>query len=205
MEKNIATVIRDRITEKEAGSIITTRDFDDIHNDKIVLKTLSRMSLEGKIDRIARSLYIIPKTTKFGKLNPSLDDIAHSIAKKQKIHIIPTGDTALNILGISTQIPMKAIYLTNGSKKQYKIGNREIIFKHVEPKNFLFKSSLIALINVALKQLGKENFNKEVDDKLKDHLATIDANDTQVVLDDISLSPGWIKEILFTILKERNK
>ncbi len=205
MEKNIATLIRSRITEKEAGSIITTRDFDDIYNDKIVLKTLSRMSLEGKIDRIARSIYIIPKTTKFGKLNPPLDDIAHSIAKSQKVHIIPTGDTALNILGISTQIPMKAIYLTDGSKKKYKIGNREILFKQVEPKNFLFKSSLIALINIALKQLGEKNFNKEVEAKIKEHIATIDPNDIGEVLEDISLSPRWIKEILFKILTKQNK
>ena len=200
MDKNIATQIRDRITVNEAGSIITTRDFDDIHNDKIVLKTLSRMSLEGKIDRIARSIYIIPKETKFGKLNPSLDDIANSIARKEKVHIIPTGDTALNILGISTQIPMKAIYLTDGAKKTYKIGNREIIFKHVAPKNFLFKSNLMALINVALKQLGEKNFNKDIEIKIKDYLATIESNNIDDMLEDLSLSPRWIKEILYNII-----
>ena len=205
MTDNIATIVRERVNDKDAGKIFTTRDFEDVHNDKIVIKTLSRMSLEGRIHRLARGLYVKPKMTKFGMLTPSLDDIANAIAKKEKVHIIPTGDTALNILGLSTQVPMKAYYLTDGSGRKYKIGNRAIVFKSVVPQNFQFNSRLMPLINVALKQLGEHNITDDIVKKIKDIVEKSEPKEKTLMLEDISLSPRWIKERMYTLLKDSEK
>ncbi|MDR2948340.1 MAG: DUF6088 family protein [Prevotella sp.] len=201
MNESIASIVKNRILEKSQGDIVTMRDFDDIQDNNIVRKTLSRLTFEGKINRLASGVYIIPKVTAFGVLMPSLDDIAHSIATKERINIMPTGDTALNILGLSTQVPMKAVYLTDGSRRIYHVGNRDILFKRVTPRNFQFKTRLMTLLNVALKTLGEQNITKETLNRIKEHIKNIDLNERISIIKDLNLSPRWIKELLYPLLK----
>lgn len=202
MTNSVATLVKNRVFEKGQGEILTIRDFDDIPENDIVRKTLSRLTQEGKIKRLANGIYIVPKVTAFGVLNPTLDDIAHSIAEKERVKIMPTGDTALNVLGLSTQVPMKAIYLTDGTRRIYHVGNRDILFKRVAPKNFQFKTRLMTLLNVALKQLGEQNVTNDTLSKISELLKKSNITERNSMIEDLNLSPRWIKELLLPLLNE---
>ena len=142
MEESISQRIRKRINRIEVGKLFTINDFENINNDSLVTRTLSRMQNEGAIVRVATGIYITPQKTQFGILHPTIDQIAQKIAERDKAQIMPTGDTALNILGFSTQVPMNAVYITNGAKRKVKVGERNIIFKNAVQKNFQFKGKL---------------------------------------------------------------
>ena len=102
---------------------------------KTINKALERIALSGKIIRLAKGIYCKPKMDTefgFGIIYPSVDEVAKAIAQRDKCRIVPTGDMALNILGLSTQVPMNVVYLTDGTPRRIKIYNgRGILVKHV--------------------------------------------------------------------------
>jgi hypothetical protein len=205
MEDNISKIIRARISRIETGKLFTISDFADLNNDGLVTRTLSRLQNEGVIVRVATGIYMIPKTTKFGILYPTIDQIANKIAERDKAQIMPTGDTALNILGLSTQVPMNAVYITNGAKRKVKVGERNIIFKNVIQKNFQFKGKLLPLIIIALKELGEKQVTEEIRIKIAKLVAESNADERTTMMHDLYLSPVWIKELLLPTIKTVTK
>jgi len=202
MGHSISQTIRDRIKNIKAGELFTISDFEDINNDNLVTRTLSRMQNEGKIVRVATGIYMNPKNTQFGILYPTLDQIAQKIAERDKAQIMPTGDTALNILGISTQVPMNAVYITNGAKRKVKVGERSIIFKNVVQKNFQYKGKLLPLIIIALKELGESRVTNEIRNKIINIISESKPEERTTMMHDLYLSPMWIKELLLPIIKK---
>lgn len=136
-------------------------DFAHLNNDGLVTRALSRLEKEGVLIRLSQGLYLYPLQNKFGVLRPSIEDIAYAIAEKDKARIIPSGLTALNKLGLSTQVTMNAVYLTDATARELTIGNRKIIFKRSAPRNFAYKTDLFPLIVAAMKELGKDNVTDE--------------------------------------------
>jgi hypothetical protein len=143
-----------------------------------------------------------PKVTKFGILFPTIDKIAYKIAERDKAQIMPTGSTALNILGLSTQVPMNAVYITNGSKRKVKVGKRNIVFKNVVQKNFQYQGKLLPLIIIALKELGEKNLTDDVVEKITRQLQDSDFDERKTMMHDLYLAPTWIKELLYPIIKQ---
>ena len=201
MEKNISQTVKERINNIEDSKLFTIKDFEDINNDNLVMRTLSRLQKAGIIVRVATGIYMTPKKTRFGILYPSIDQIAKKIAERDKAQIMPTGDTALNFLGFSTQVPMNAVYITNGAKRSIKVGDRQIIFKNAVQKNFQFQGKVLPLIIIALKQLGENSLTEEIKNKIVSHIANSDAEEMKTMLHDLYLSPAWIKELLLPIIK----
>lgn len=201
MSDSISQAIRERIKCIDDGELFTICDFEDLNNDNLVTRTLSRMQKEGVIVRVATGIYMNPKKTQFGILYPTLDQIAKKIAERDKAQIIPTGDTALNILGFSTQVPMNAVYITNGAKRKVKVGERNIIFKNAVQKNFEFKGKLLPLIIIALKELGESQVTYEIKNKIFDIVSKSKTEERTTMMHDLYLSPVWIKELLFPIIK----
>jgi len=202
MERSISQTIRARINNIKVGELFTINDFEDIENDNLVTRILSRMQNEGTIVRVATGIYMNPKNTQFGILFPTLDQIAQKIAERDKAQIMPTGDTALNILGFSTQIPMNAVYITNGAKRKVKVGERNIIFKNVVQKNFQFKGKLLPLIIIALKELGKDRVTNEIRNNIINLISESKTDERDTMKHDLYLSPVWIKELLLPIIKK---
>ena len=125
---------------------------------------------------------------------PSVDDVAQAIAKRDKCRIVPTGDTALNRLGLSTQVPMNAVYLTDGTSRRIKIYNgRGILFKHVAPKRLNFKSELVMLITLALQRIGQGNVSEVQLNRIKQLLSN---ESKEQIAEDLKLVPGWIRSII---------
>lgn len=205
MEDSISQTIRERIKHIKSGELFTISDFEDINNDNLVARTLSRLQNEGTIVRVATGIYMNPKKTQFGVLHPTLDQIAQKIAERDKAQIMPTGDTALNILGFSTQVPMNAVYITNGAKRKVKVGERNIVFKNVVQKNFQFKGKLLPLIIIALKELGESRVTDEIRNKIISLVSKINTDEKATMMHDLYLSPAWIKELLMPVIKMTTK
>jgi Family of unknown function (DUF6088) len=201
MKSNISQIIRKRIKCIEEGKLFTTTDFEDINNDSLVTRILSRLQKESVIVRVATGIYMNPKKTQFGILYPTIDQIAQKIAERDKAQIMPTGDTALNILGLSTQVPMNAVYITNGAKRKVKVGERTIIFKNAIQKNFEFKGKLLPLIIIALKELGESHITYDIKKKIIQLISQSNIEERTSMMQDLYLSPVWIKELLLPIIK----
>lgn len=202
MKDNISQVIRERVKHIEKGKLFTINDFEDLNSDNLVTRTLSRLQKEGVIVRVATGIYMNPQKTQFGILYPTIDQIAQKIAERDKAQIMPTGDTALNILGFSTQVPMNAVYITNGAKRKVKVGQRNIVFKNVVQKNFQYKGRLLPLIIIALKELGEKHITDEIKNKIAKLISESDGEERKTMMHDLYLSPVWIKELLLPIIKK---
>lgn len=193
VENKILSVIK----SKKYGTILFASDFADAGERKTINKAFERIALSGKIIRLARGIYCKPKVDTefgFGVIYPSVDDVAQAIAQRDKCRIVPTGDTALNKLGLSTQVPMNAVYLTDGTPRRIKIYNgRGILFKHVVPKRLDFKSELIMLITFALQTLGQGNLTEEQFSRIKQLLSN---EPKERISEDLKLIPGWIRSII---------
>ena len=193
VENKILSVIK----SKKYGTILFASDFADAGERKTINKAFERIALSGKIIRLARGIYCKPKVDTefgFGVIYPSVDDVAQAMAQRDKCPIVPTGDTALNKLGLSTQVPMNAVYLTDGTPRRIKIYNgRGILFKHVVPKRLDFKSELIMLITFALQTLGQGNLSEEQFSRIKQLLSN---EPKERISEDLKLIPGWIRSII---------
>lgn len=181
------------------GTIFSSADFRKYGESKSVSKAINRMSDDGLIIKVARGIYCYPKVDKtlgLGVLKPTIDEIAQYVAKRDKARIAPTGTYALNILGLSQQIPLKIEYLTDGSPRHIPIyeGNT-IQFIKTAPKNLAFTNKLAMLITFALKELGDGNLNDEQETIIKTLLAH---ENKESIEKDYRLMPAWIQK---TIIK----
>lgn len=179
------------------GKIFFIDDFVGIGTSETVRQTLLRMVEAGKIIRVAQGVYCYPEIDEklgLGVIYPTFDQIATALAEHQKARIVPTGDYALNTLGLSTQVPMNCVFLTDGKTRQVKIYNGHgIIFKNTAPRNLAFKNNLAMLVNSALKSIGQGNVTEEQTHHITSLLHKENKAD---VIADIKLMPEWIRKIV---------
>jgi hypothetical protein len=157
--------------------------------------------LEGKNDltRVARGIYARLEThPMIGILTPSTENIAKAIAKRDKARIIPTGILALNALGLSTQVPMNVVYLTDGAARKIDLGKRKILFKKTVPKNLAAIGKISSLVIQALKVIGKDNMKESEKQIILKHLYK---EEPYRLEHDIRLAPEWIRVIMRQAIK----
>lgn len=162
---------------------------------------LSDLTKEGRIRRVARGIYDYPKYSKLLKkdLSPDIEQIARAYARKFNWRIEVSGDTALNLLDLSTQIPGNYLYYSDGPSKTYELTDgAKIEFKKSALKNIGFKYKESSLLVQALKTLGKENINDKVIEKIK---TQIDDSMYEKILKDTKSSTVWIYETIKEICK----
>jgi hypothetical protein len=196
----ISTQIKDEIVKGGTGKLYVIGDFSKYLNDNLVAQVLVRLEKSGLLIRISQGIYLYPERNRFGIVYPSLHTIANTIAERDKTTILPSGATALNELGISTQVPTNAVYLTTGSSRTVKIDNRTIVFKKGVPRYFSYKSNLMPLIVLSFKELGEKNIDDEVI-----HVVTAIINNShekELIKEDLAIAPIWIKKILLLIVKQ---
>ncbi|NOQ32090.1 MAG: hypothetical protein GQ570_13315 [Helicobacteraceae bacterium] len=163
--------------------------------------TLSDLAKKEKIRRVARGIYDYPKYSDLlqKELSPDVEQVARAIARKFNWDIEASGDTALNILGLSTQVVGKYIYLSNGSSKSYTLENDTTIeFKKSSLKNIGFKHKESSLIVQALKTLGKDRIDVNIINSIR---GQIDPSKFQKILNDTKSSTVWIYETIKKICK----
>ena len=186
--------IRNTIERNGPGRLYMVQDFADLNNAGLVTRALSRLENEGMLIRLAQGLYLYPARNKYGILFPTIEKIAYAIAEKDKARIIPSGLTALNRLGLSTQVATNAVYITDATARELAIGNRKIIFKRAAPRNFAYKSDLFPMVVAAMKELGKDGVTDEHLKIIKQVIGKY--GDIDEIRYDYNIAPQWIKKKL---------
>lgn len=190
--------ITEMINSHGKGTIFSIHDFYHLGTKNSVKSSLLRLEKKGEIERLVDGMYVIPKYSEIlNELSyPSVDDLANKIAEKFSWIICPSEENALNMLGLSTQIPNEYIYLSNGPYRVYEYRGRKIKYKHSSNRYITDYSSNLSLIIQAIKSLGKNNINESVIGKI----ATFAYNNIDEDLTkDTKKLPHWIFNSLVQI------
>lgn len=200
MNKTIELHILNKIRKAKRGTLFFPDSFPFAGNPKAIAKALERLVNKGELERVATGIYVRPQTDSIvGKVTPGIEAIAKAIAKRDKARIVPTGIYALNRLGLSTQMPLNIIYLTDGAARKIKIGNRSIIFKKATPKNVAAVGEISGLAIQALRTIGKDKVTEE---EIKIIQQLLMKEKPTRLEHDIRLAPAWIREIMKPVLKK---
>ena len=196
---SIEDKIRNQIKSDEAGTLYFISDFAKHGNDVFISRVLSECVNDGLLLRIANGIYCKPIETRFGPLVPSVEELVKAIARRDNAQILPTGETAQNLLGLSTQVPMNSVYLTSGSARKLVLRGRTVTLKRSVPRNFACKNDFMAALIQALKSIGKDNLTEEhkstIAGLLKEHL------DDATYVDDLKTAPIWVRKMLSEIIR----
>ena len=191
------TTLKQRIEAMPEDCILFRSDFPEYHTE-FVGSILSELTAEGMLVKIAHGIYAKPRKSKFGVVLPSVDKVVQAIAVRDNAEVLPSGMTALNALGLSTQVPMNYTYLTTGSERTVNLSNRKVVLKRGVPKNFCYGTRLISLLVQALKTLKKDNVGEE-ELNIIQQLVLKEA-DKEALVKDVDMMPAWMKRIIKPML-----
>jgi len=201
--QSIENKIENNIKKSKRGKIFFQDDFAILGTPGAIRLALSRIEKKGLLVRVAHGIYSYPRINKIEWIEnkyilPSIDEIAQSIAKRDKIRIVPTASHALNALGLSTQVPANVVYITDGTPRRIKVGKgRGILFKHTtNTRNLAYKSKLLMLIVMALREIGEGKVTNEQLAIIKEHFSHITKKEFET---DIKLIPLWIRKLLLSL------
>ena len=183
-----------RIEQLGPGKAFSAKDFLDVASRTMIDVTLASLAQSGKIRRVRRGLYDMPKINPAlgGELSPDIDEAAQAIARRQRWKIVPEGAWAANLLGLSTQVPSKITYLTDGPNNEVLIGRRSIHFKHARPKAMAGLEGKFALVVQALRYLGKEGVSIREIQTLRTALSPAEK---RRLVKDARFGVDWIYEV----------
>jgi len=192
--------IENEIKRRKRGRIYFADDFTSLGTSEAIKKALLRFEKSGMLVRLAHGIYLYPAMDKklgLGILFPGVETVAREIARRDKARIVPTGLYALNVMGLSTQVPTNIVFHTDGAPRKIKVYNQLITFKHVVPKNLAYKSELLMLAVSALKEIGEHSVSENQMDTVKKVLSQ---ETKENVLQDINLAPVWIRKKIQQII-----
>ena len=197
---NYLSKIKSRISASENGAVFVAADFTDITDKKTASVGLTRLEADGLLKRVIRGVYYKPEYSDFLKeyIAPIPDNVAHAIARNFGWTIVPCGDTALNLLALSTQVPSVWLYVSDGAYKEYSYDNTVIHFKRTTNKDISKFSYKTALTVQALKALGKDKIDKTVIEKLRKLLS---AEEKAIMLSEAKIATSWIYEYIKQICR----
>lgn len=197
---NYLNQIRNIIAKSENGSVFVSTDFTDITDKKTVNMALLRLGDEGLVKKILFGVYYKPEYNELlgETVAPSPNKVAHALARNFGWTIAPCGDTALNLLGLSTQVSSQWVYVSDGAYKEYSFDNTVIKFKRTTNKEISKLSYKTALTIQALKALGKDNVSEQIICRLKKALSE---EDKEKMLTEAKSATSWVYEYIKVICK----
>jgi len=192
--------IENEITKSKRGKVLFLSDYANCGTNVAVRHTFSRLNKRGLLIRLSAGIYLYPEIDKeIGVIYPSIEKIAKEIAKQEKARVIPTGVYALNVLGLSTQVPTRVVFLTDGTPRMIYLENGATIkFKKTAPKYLSFKSKLVSLIVFALREIGENKATTEQLERIKELLQN---EKQEIIINDLALAPIWVKNTILKLLK----
>lgn len=196
--------ISDRINSFEANKVFFANDFLDITFNATVRQILKRLTDEDKIKRVIDGFYYNPRYSELiGEYEAvSIHELALAIARKYNWNIAPYNSTALNLLGLSTQVPTHYKYISSGRYKEYKIGDTVLEFKKVNLGEIANMSLKTATVIQAIKSLDKENINGQVIQKIRENLTEKERTD---LMNESKSVPSWIYEVIREICEAKDE
>jgi len=201
MSHTIEKAVRSRIYGKGKGWVFSPRDFADLAVRSTVDSALHRLKQKGTIRRVIQGVYDYPRFSELlgQPLSPDIDQAAAALARKFGWRIQPSGAIAQNLIGLSTQVPARALYLSDGPDRVYRISNTSLIFKHAALKEAGFKFRESALIVQALKSLGPDRVTPDVISKIRDWLPS---GLRAKVIQDTRTATGWVHAAIQRIVQD---
>jgi hypothetical protein len=199
--QSIENNILSKIYGHGRGWAFCQNDFSPIASRQAIDLALHRLQKKGTIRRVLRGLYDYPKFSELldKDLSPDIDQIARALARKFGWHIQPSGPAALNLMGLSTQVPGRYVYLSDGPARTYEIGKTELVFENTALKEAGFKLRESALIVQGLKSLGREHITTQIIAGIRHWL---DPPLRSKVLRETSTATGWVYEAIRKICQE---
>ena len=200
-DESKTTLIARRIDEAPFGSAFVTSDFTDLAEYETAKKTITRFEKKGMLRRVLRGVYDKPKFSALLQefAAPDPDQIAHAIARNYNWTISASGNTALNQLGLSTQVPADWSYISSGPYKKYTFGNIILSFSHRSDSQMIGMSEKTLLLIQALKAIGQSNVS---DADIKQIRKRFSSDDRQAILSESRYTISWVYEVIKEICKQ---
>lgn len=198
--KTLVTSVSDRIMQRARaggrGGVFTPSDFLGVAARAAVDQALSRLVKGGKLRRLARGLYDFPKLhPKLGPLSPGPDDVARALARETGSQAQIAGAHAANALGLSTQVPAKSLYLTNGPSRRIVLGKRVVDLRHASPKHLIAPGSPAGTVVQALRHVGPVR----AADVAQIAVRRLSASDKKMLVSNAIQAPAWMRPTLISI------
>ncbi len=198
---SIDNQIEEAIKKAKEGTLFFVDDFSSIGSRAAIYTTLHRMTKRGLVDRVAQGIYVKPRLSELlnSEVLSTAEELAKAIAKRDKARLLPTGSYALHALGLSTQVPLKLVYYTDGKARTLKVRNTTIQFKKGSTKKLALKGAISRLVIQALSEIGNGNLTEQEEEVLLKHLKKENIRDLK---HDIALAPAWIAEIMTKAMRQ---
>lgn len=197
------THIRASLSRRKPGELVFPREYRGHGTEAAIKKAMSRLVKEGKVRRLSHGIYYVPKVDPvFGEIRPNAEEVVKMIAKKDKVRIRPTGAYALHRLGLTTQVPTKLVYITDGTSKKFRIGKLPVMFKATSHRKLAMKGEISSLLIQAMEELGKNDINPSITQKISQLL---DKENPKILKHDLSLAPAWINDFIVKLLRKGDK
>ena len=202
--QGIENKIIKHVSRRKRGKIYFANDFQNFGSDGAVRIALMRLVNNKILLRLARGIFYYPIFDKELGINllPSIETIAGALAKRDKSRIIPTGNYALNKLGLSTQVPVNVVFYTDTTPRKVKIGKSKITFKKASSKNFAYQSYVTMLAAFALSEIGKDHVTEE---DIAIITPVLLKEDRIKIEKDLPLMPAWERKIIKDIINGSDK
>ena len=196
--------IENRISEYPYGMAFSASDFLDIADSNSVSQALFRIEKDGVIRRVITGIYDKPIYSQviheYGV--PRVDKVAEALARRFNWNIAPSGDTVLNILHISTQVPNEWEYVSDGPYRDYMVGNIPLKFRHVMPREINGYSKITVMVIQGIRAVGKGHMTQELADLFS---SVITADEKKILLAEARTASAWIYKEIKGFCEERCK
>lgn len=191
--------IQKRVRAKGERDVFVTHDFLDLGTRAAVDQALSRLARQGALRRVGRGVYNRPRVNeRLGiTISPAPEEIAKAIASSAASRLQVAGAQAANALGLSTQVPARIVYLTDGTPRTIQVGNQTLVFRHASPRSMATAGRTSGTVIQALRHLGQKNVNDEVVARLRKSLSV---KEKSTLKKDRLYAPGWIQALFDRIL-----
>lgn len=200
MEEKTHSHIESAISKRKAGEIVFPADFRGKGTQAAIKKAMSRLAKAGRLKRLAHGIYYIPKTDPvLGELRPDVDEVVKILAHKERIRVRPAGAYALHQLGLTTQVPMKRVYLTDGSSRQFRLGKMLVRFKATSPKKLSTTGKISSLVIQAIEEMGVDQISPELEKKLLEFLRK---EEPRKLKHDLALASAKVNDYIVRLMKK---
>jgi hypothetical protein len=193
-EPGIEADIARRVHRSKPGTVFTPALFAGVGGRAAIDKAMQHLVARGELRRLSRGLYDKPRQDPLlGTLWPSVEAIVAALTGKDKLRLLPTGAYAANLLGLSVQVPARVEFLTDGTSRTVKAGPMQIVLKRTTPRQMAAAGRTSGMVIQALRSLGPDHVTPQRLSKLR---RTIPADQRRLLLDDLTLAPGWMQPTL---------
>lgn len=195
MAKSLYVQLKEKIMSMPKGSVVSVSDFLEIAVPKTVSKMLTRLCIEGKINKVLRSIFWIPN----GDRSPDPNLVAEALARENNWDVLPSGDTALHLFGLNEEKPTVWTYITNGTYREYKFNDIVISFTHTKANLFSAMSKNTALLVQSIRAIGKKQMTDEKITQLLHFVSQKADVSWNKIVSETRNTAEWVADTIYTL------